>query len=37
MITLTLDWREVLWWFQGGMAGSHIRRSVYEDIQIINN
>ena len=32
MITLTLDWREVLWWMQGGMAGSHIRWSVYEDM-----
>ena len=32
MITLTLDWREVLWWMQGGMAGSHVRWSVYEDM-----
>lgn len=32
MITLTLDWREVLWWMQGGMSGSHIRWSVYEDM-----
>ena len=32
MITLTLDWREVLWWMQGGMAGSHLRWSVYEDM-----
>lgn len=32
MITLTLDWHEVLWWMQGGMAGSHIRWSVYEDM-----
>ena len=32
MITLKLDWREVLWWMQGGMAGSHLRWSVYEDI-----
>ena len=32
MITLTLDWREVLWWLQGGMAGSHLRWSVYEDM-----
>ena len=32
MITLTLDWREVLWWMQGGMAGSHIRWGVYEDM-----
>ena len=32
MITLTLDWREVLWWMQGGMASSHLRWSVYEDM-----
>jgi hypothetical protein len=32
MITLNLDWREVLWWLQGGMAGSHIRWSVYKDM-----
>ena len=32
MITLHLDWREVLWWMQGGMAGSHLRWSVYEDM-----
>ncbi len=32
MITLSLDWREVLWWMQGGMAGSHVRWSVYEDM-----
>ena len=32
MITLHLDWREVLWWLEGGMAGSHIRWSVYEDM-----
>lgn len=32
MITLNLDWREVLWWMQGGMAGSHVRWSVYEDM-----
>lgn len=32
MITLILDWREVLWWMQGGMAGSHLRWSVYEDM-----
>lgn len=24
MITLNLDWREVLWWMEGGMAGSHV-------------
>lgn len=35
MITLTLDWCEVLWWMQGGMAGSHLRWSVYEDM--VNN
>ena len=35
MITLNLDWREVLWWMQGGMAGSHLRWSVYEDM--VNN
>lgn len=32
MINLTLDWRKVLWWMQGGMAGSHLRWSVYEDM-----
>ena len=32
MINLHLEWREVLWWMQGGMAGSHIRWSVYEDM-----
>ena len=32
MITLNLDWREVLWWMQGGMAGSHLRWSVYENM-----
>lgn len=32
MIDLRLDWREVLWWMQGGMAGSHLRWSVYEDM-----
>jgi len=32
MIQLSLDWREVLWWMQGGMAGSHLRWSVYEDM-----
>jgi len=32
MITLNLDWRQVLWWMQGGMAGSHLRWSVYEDM-----
>lgn len=32
MITLNLDWNEVLWWMQGGMAGSHLRWSVYEDM-----
>lgn len=32
MITLNLDWREVLWWMHGGMAGSHLRWSVYEDM-----
>ena len=32
MITLTLDWREVLWWMRGGMAGSHLRWSAYEDM-----
>ena len=35
MITLNLDWREELWWMQGGMAGSHLRWSVYEDM--VNN
>ena len=32
MITMNMDWREVLWWMQGGMAGSHLRWSVYEDM-----
>lgn len=32
MITLNLDWHEVLWWMQGGMAGSHLHWSVYEDM-----
>ena len=32
MIALNLDWHEVLWWMQGGMAGSHLRWSVYEDM-----
>lgn len=32
MINLQLDWREVLWWMEGGMAGSHLRWSVYEDM-----
>lgn len=32
MITLNLDWREVLWWMQGGMSGSHNCWSVYEDM-----
>lgn len=32
MIKLELEWREVLWWMQGGMAGSHLRWSVYEDM-----
>lgn len=32
MITLHLDWREVLWYLQGGMAGSHLRWNVYEDM-----
>ena len=29
--TITLNWHEALWWLQGGMAGSHLRWSVYED------
>ena len=32
MITLNLEWREVLWRMQGGMAGSHLRWNVYEDM-----
>lgn len=32
MINLNLEYREVLWWMQGGMAGSHIRWNVYEDM-----
>lgn len=32
MIKLNLDWHEVLWWMQGGMAGSHLRWNVYEDM-----
>ena len=32
MITLTLDWHEVLWWMQGGMSGSHNCWDVYKDM-----
>lgn len=32
MVTLNLDWREVLWWMQGGMSGSHNCWDVYEDM-----
>ena len=32
MITLTLEWREVLWWMQGGMSGSHNCWDVYKDM-----
>jgi hypothetical protein len=32
MITLNLDWREVLWWMKGGMTGSHLCWNVYEDM-----
>ena len=32
MVTLNLDWREVLWWMQGGMSGSHNCWGVYEDM-----
>lgn len=32
MITLNLNWHEVLWWMQGGMSGSHLRWNVYEDM-----
>ena len=32
MITLDLDWREVLWWMRGGMSGSHLCWGVYEDM-----
>lgn len=32
MVTLNLDWHEVLWWMHGGMAGSHLRWNVYEDM-----
>lgn len=32
MITLTLDWRKALWYLQGGMAGSHARWIVYQDM-----
>jgi len=32
MITLTLDWHEVLWFLQGAMSGSHLRWSAYEDM-----
>ena len=32
MITLTLDWHEVLWWLQGAMSGSHLRWFAYEDM-----
>lgn len=29
---MNLEYREVLWWMQGGMSGSHLRWSVYEDM-----
>ena len=32
MITLHLDWHEVLWYFSGGMSGSHLRWGVYQDM-----
>lgn len=32
MITLNLDWHEVLWWMKGGIAGSHLCWNVYEDM-----
>jgi len=32
MIKLELDWRETLWWMQGGMCGSHLRWNVYDDM-----
>jgi hypothetical protein len=32
MITLTLDWHEVLWFLAGAMSGSHLRWSAYEDM-----
>ena len=32
MITLTLDWHEVLWFLAGAMQGSHLRWSAYEDM-----
>lgn len=32
MIKLNLDWRETLWWFQGGIAGSHLRWNCYDDM-----
>ena len=32
MITLQLDWHEVLWWMQGGMSGSHLQWNVYSDM-----
>ena len=32
MVTLNLDWHEVLWWMQGGMSGSHNCWDVYEDM-----
>ena len=32
MITLNLEWREALWYLQGGMAGSHARWGVYQDM-----
>lgn len=32
MITLTLDWHEVLWFLSGAMSGSHLRWSAYEDM-----
>lgn len=30
--TITLNWQEVLWYLQGGMSGSHLRWSIYEDM-----
>ncbi len=32
MITLNLDWHEVLWWLRGGMSGSHLCWDVYSDM-----
>lgn len=32
MITLNLDWHEILWYLHGAMCGSHLRWSAYQDM-----